>query len=127
MAGVVGVCHFDGAGHFNCTYTGNAPGEDGTRQIFPITDEGDYTVNADGTGTIHEFETIEGVTSEYYHNVVVIDADAIGPYILATEIAGLVDQTDASGALFTSHYNRLPDGGSAPIIAADTSPVAPSD
>ena len=121
VAAIVGVCHFDGNGHFNCKYTANAPGENATRQIFPITDEGDYTVNADGTGTIHEFETVDGVTSEYYHDVVVINAEAIGPYIVATEIAGLVNQTDASGALFTSHYNRLPDVGMAPpVAAADT-------
>jgi steroid delta-isomerase-like uncharacterized protein len=78
-------------------------------------------VNADGTGTIHEFETVEGVTSEYYHDVVIIAAEALGPYIVATEIAGLVNQTDPSGALFTSHYNRLPDVSSAPPVAtADT-------
>lgn len=121
VAAIVGICHFDGSGHFNCTYTANAPGENGKRAIFPITDKGDYTINTDGTGTIHEFETVEGVTSEYHHDIVVIDAEAIGPYIVATEIAGLVNQTDPSGALFTSHYNRLPDVGMAPpVAAADT-------
>jgi dienelactone hydrolase len=117
VAAIVGVCHFDGNGHFNCSYTGNAPGEAGTRKIFPITDKGDYTVNADGTGTIHEFETVEGVTSEYHHNVVVIAAEARGTQLLATEIAGLVDQTDDSGALYTSHYNRLPDAAAGSTAA----------
>lgn len=118
VAAIVGVCHFDGLGHFNCTYTGNAPGENATRTIFPITDEGDYTLNADGTGIIHEFETIDGVTSEYYHNIVVIEAEALGPYIVATEIAGLVNQTDTSGVLYTSHYNRLPDVGMVPATSS---------
>jgi hypothetical protein len=40
VAAIVGVCQFDGNGHFHCKYTANAPGEDATRQIFPITDEG---------------------------------------------------------------------------------------
>ena len=118
VAAIVGVCHFDGSGHFNCTYTANAPGENATRQIFPITDEGDYTVNADGTGTIHEFETVDGVTSEYNHDIVIIHAEAIGSYVVATELFGLVNQTDPSGSLFTSHYDRLPDVGMARSTAA---------
>jgi len=117
VAAIVGICQFDGDGHFHCTYTANAPGENGKRNIFPITDKGDYTINADGTGTIHEFETVDGVTSEYYHDIVVIHAEAIGSYIVATEIFGLVNQTDPSGALFTSHYNRLPDVGTAPTMS----------
>lgn len=35
VGGVVGVCHFDGNGHYACTYTGNFAGEDGNRQIVP--------------------------------------------------------------------------------------------
>ena len=118
VAAIVGVCHFDGDGHYNCNYTGNAPGENGKRIIFPITDKGEYMINADGTGTIHEFETVDGVTSEYHHNVVILHAEAIGSYIVATEIFGLVDQTDPSGALFTSHFDRLPDTGIVPIPTA---------
>ena len=57
---------------------------------------------------------------------VVINAEAIGPYIVATEIAGLVNQTDSSGALFTSHYNRLPDVGIAPPVAAAAHRAAPA-
>lgn len=118
VAAIVGICHFDGGGHFNCTYTANAPGENGKRAIFPITDKGEYSVNADGTGTIHEFETVDGITSEYNHNIVILHAEAIGSYIVANEIFGLVDQTDPSGALFTSHFDRLPDMGIVPIPTA---------
>lgn len=115
VAAIVGICHFDGSGHFNCHYTANFPGENATRAILPITDEGDYTIHADGTGTIHEFETVDGVTSEYNHDIVIIDAEAIGSYVVATEIFGLVNQTDPSGSLITSHYDRLPDMAMAPI------------
>ena len=118
VAAIVGVCHFDGNGHYNCTYIGNAPGEDGTRSIFPITDRGDYSINTDGTGIIHEFETVDGVTSEYHHNVVILAAETNGTQFLATEVTGLVDQTDASGALFTSHFNRLPDALGVPQAGA---------
>jgi predicted SnoaL-like aldol condensation-catalyzing enzyme len=114
VAAVVGVCHFDGNGHFNCTYTGNGPGEKGKRNIAPMTDKGEYTVNADGTGTIHEFETVGGTTSEYYHDIVILHAEALGSYTVATEVFGLVRETDPSGALLTSHYDRLPDVGAAP-------------
>src|SRR3954469_13060744 len=88
VAAIVGVCHFDGDGHYNCTYTANAPGENATRQIFPITDKGEYTINADGTGKIHEFETVDGVTSECDHDLVVIDAETIGSFVVATEVFG---------------------------------------
>jgi predicted ester cyclase len=121
VAAVVGVCHFDGNGHFNCTYTGNGPGEKGKRNIAPMTDKGEYTVNADGTGTIHEFETVGGTTSEYYHDIVILHAEALGSYTVATEVFGLVRETDPSGALLTSHYDRLPDVGAAPpVTVADT-------
>lgn len=127
VAAIVGICHFDGSGHFNCHYTANFPGENATRAIIPITDKGEYTINADGTGTIHEFETVDGVTSEYNHDIVILDAEAIGSYVVATEIYGLVNQTDPSGSLFTSHYDRLPDMGMAPATTAASGVVQQLD
>jgi steroid delta-isomerase-like uncharacterized protein len=119
VGGVVGIVHFDGNGHYTGTYTGNFPGENGTRQVVPgVTNKGEYTISPDGTGTIHEFETIEGVTTEYNDDIVILQAEAIGPYVVATEIFGMVRQTDPSGVLLTLHLNRLPDVGAAPPVAA---------
>jgi hypothetical protein len=117
VGGVVGIVNFDGNGHYTGTYTGNFPGENKTRQVAPsITNKGEYTVNPDGTGTIHEFETIDGVTTEYLDDIVILDAEAIGPYVVATEIFGLVRQADPSGEMLTLHLNRLPDVGMAPVV-----------
>lgn len=117
---IVGVCHFDGNGHYNCIFTGNFPGENATRQVVPeIYNQGEYTVNPDGTGTIHEYETVDGVTQEYDDHIVILHAEALGSYLVATEIFGLVGQTDPTGALYTSHFDRLPDAVIVPIPTAE--------
>lgn len=122
VGGVLGVCHFDGKGQYTCTYTGNFPGEDGKRQVIPsMHNKGEYTVNPDGTGMIREFETVEGVTTEYNDDIVIRRAETIGPYVVATEIFGFVRQTDPSGVLLTLHLTRLPDVGATPsVTTADT-------
>lgn len=117
---IAGVCHFDGNGHYNCRFTGNFPGEKATRDVVEnINNKGDYTVNPDGTGTIHEYETVNGVTNEYHDHFVILHAEAIGSYLVATEIFGLVGQTDPTGVLYTSHFDRLPDAAIVPIPTAE--------
>ena len=77
VGAIAGVCHFDGKGHYNCIFTGNFPGEKATRQVVPnIYNQGEYTVNPDGTGTIHEYETVNGVTNEYDDNTIILHAEA---------------------------------------------------
>jgi len=119
---VVGICHLDGNGSFDCAFTTNVPGEEaGARAVFPATSAGEYTVNADGTGTLHEIETLpDGSTAEYDHDFVITHADAIGPYVVATEIRSLIRQGfGPAGSLAMAQLTRLPDVGTAPAMAAE--------
>jgi hypothetical protein len=120
VVGVVGACHFDGNGHYNCLYTVNAPGENATRVVIPnVNSKGEYTVNPDGTGPLHEYETVNGVTTEYHDHFVILHAEARGSYLVATEVYGLVGETDSTGGLLTWQLYRLPDTAIVPIPTAE--------
>ncbi|MBI3959290.1 MAG: hypothetical protein HY328_10820 [Chloroflexi bacterium] len=121
MAGVVGVCHMDGNGRFECTFTFNVPGEEGERMVFPSTGEGEYWVNSNGTGVAHEIITLpDGSIDEFDLDFVITRAEAIGSYVVATEVIGMARQAgDPSGTLLTSHLTRLPDVGMALATSAE--------
>ena len=108
---VVGSCTMDGAGGFECAFTANLPGENGGRQVFPVTSSGSYTVNADGTGTVHEIELLpDGSTNEVNQDYVITDAIRLGSFSLATELRGVFREPgDPSGALVSALLSRLPD------------------
>lgn len=110
VGGVVGICHFDGNGHYTGTYTGNFAGEDGKRLVMlNRSNQGEYAIKPDGTGTIHEVEVQDGVTSEFDDDIVILHAEVIAGQMVATEIFGLTRQADAAGLLLTLHLKRLPD------------------
>jgi hypothetical protein len=121
VGAIVGVCHFDGDGHYNCLFTGNDLGENNTRVVTPnVSNKGEYYVHPDGTGTMREHETVNGVTNDYDDNFVILHAEAIGSYLVAHEVYGLVgNQTNPSGALYTWQLYRLPDTAIVPIPAAE--------
>lgn len=86
-----------------------------TGRSCPIAaNRGEYAIKPDGTGTIHEVEIQNGVTTEVDDDIVILHAEVIGVQMVATELFGLTRQTDASGLLLTLHLRRLPDIAVAP-------------
>jgi steroid delta-isomerase-like uncharacterized protein len=107
----IGSCWMDGKGNYTCSITLNVPDGEGGRAIVPLESAGTYQINPDGTGTVQEVVTMaDGATEEFVRDLVITEAEAAGPYVVATTVNATSRQSgDGSGALETSQLTRLPD------------------
>jgi hypothetical protein len=109
----LGVVHYDGKGKTTRRITVNAPAEDGGRQILVFESEGQYTVNADGTGTVTYTNAISGgaVTTDTF-DFVITEATPTWipgrrPARIAAELFAVQRQAGVTVSLITSLQKRI--------------------
>lgn len=106
----IGTGHFDGNGNLQGSLLLNRPTSTGDRQLVPLTFNGTYTVNADGTGTIFLAVTLPGgAIKTATEDFVITRTDLIGGILVATEI--IDEQREPSlvlgnGVFVTQDYTR---------------------
>ncbi len=111
----LGVVHYDGKGKTTRRITVNAPAEEGGRRILVFESEGEYTVNADGTGTITYTNMISGgaVTVDTFDFVITGTRSAWIPgrglTRIATELFAVQREAGVTVSLVTSRQKWIAD------------------
>lgn len=117
-AASVGVTTFDGAGTATRSLILNSPLPPDSRKLIPITSEGTYSVNSDGTGTaIFENLLPDGSTTTFSFDFVVIralegtsrDSFVWRDSLIATEVFMVQREPGIAAQLVTFDLTRLPN------------------
>lgn len=113
IATALGVIVFDGQGSVNGSATVIQPGPGGANTIVKIGLDGTYSVNSDGTGTIHFVVTVpNGTTSDVTEDFVITNSEKRNGTLIATSIFEGQEQPSVviSGNVFVSYVDtRRPD------------------
>src|SRR5262245_16819690 len=112
IAANLGVVVFDGQGTAKGSATVNQPGPGGSRKIVNVGLDGTYSVNSDGTGTIHFTITLPSGTSDITEDFVITKSEIRNGTLIATSVFEAQEQPSVviSGDVFVSHVDtRRPD------------------
>ena len=109
----LGIATYNGKGKTTRRLTVNAPAEDGARRLLLFQDEGTYSINEDGTGTVtYEITNSDGTVREVTWDLVITRARITflsgQRSKLATELFAVQREVGVAASLVTSNQQRLP-------------------
>jgi hypothetical protein len=117
IARLIGTYWADGKGNISGSARVNLPGSNGERAVVHLSFEGTYTVDDDGTGTIHVTITLpDGSTTPATLDLVMTKAEAIRGIKIGAEIVTVQRElSSVVGGQFVTHLSTSrPDSKRSP-------------